>query len=97
MIYFQNLKKTLPSAKLDQLRNVRFWLSFAGVSHTEICSISEDEASDQGLEIARELLDAASSIAPGFYIIPQLEKYEVAANLVQHLKQSKSALAGEAP
>ena len=58
---------------------------------------SEDEASDQGLEIARELLDAASSIAPGFYIIPQLEKYEVAANLVQHLKQSKSALAGEAP
>ena len=58
---------------------------------------SEDEASDQGLEIARELIDAASSIAPGFYIIPQLEKYEVAANLVQHLKQSKSELAGEAP
>ena len=56
---------------------------------------SEEDASDEGMEIARELLDAATSIAPGFYIIPQLEKYEVAAKLVQHLKKIENSLVGE--
>jgi methionine synthase I (cobalamin-dependent)/5,10-methylenetetrahydrofolate reductase len=52
----------------------------------------EEDASHVGMEIARELLDAAASIAPGFYIMPQLEKYEIAATLVQHVKQSETSL-----
>ena len=46
----------------------------------------EDLAVQEGLAIARDLIDAAMAHAPGFYIMPQLEKYEVAAELVKFIK-----------
>ena len=43
--------------------------------------------SDAGLAVARGLLDVGLDHAPGFYIMPQLEKYAPAAELVKHVKR----------
>ncbi|MDA0747718.1 MAG: bifunctional homocysteine S-methyltransferase/methylenetetrahydrofolate reductase [bacterium] len=51
--------------------------------------VAEDRAVEEGVAIAREMIDAAMDYAPGFYVIPQLEKYEVAAELVQHIKRNE--------
>jgi homocysteine S-methyltransferase len=45
------------------------------------------QAAAEGLQIAKELVDAACARAPGFYLMPQLEKYETAVELVRHIKK----------
>jgi homocysteine S-methyltransferase len=54
-----------------------------------------DEAGETGvgLSIARELVDVGLQHAPGFYIMPQMEKYGPAAELVRHIKQPAAAAA----
>ena len=51
-------------------------------------------ASAEGLLIAKELIDVARARAPGFYLMPQLEKYEAAVELVRHIKQGVAQEAG---
>ena len=53
-----------------------------------------DKAAAEGLLIAKELVDVACAHAPGFYLMPQLEKYEVAVELVRHIKQKAAKEAG---
>ena len=42
--------------------------------------------SAEGLAVAAEMIDEALGYAPGFYIMPQLGKYEMAMELVKHIK-----------
>jgi len=51
-------------------------------------------AAQTGREIACELVDVGFAHAPGFYIMPQMEKYEVAADLVRHVKARTPADSG---
>ncbi len=48
--------------------------------------VPEDRALGEGLAVAKELIDVAADHAPGFYIMPQLERYEMAAELVKYVK-----------
>ena len=54
----------------------------------------KEAAQEEGLAIAKEMVEESMSYAPGFYIMPQLEKYLVAAELVKYIGtlQGKSAL-----
>ncbi|OGG46702.1 MAG: hypothetical protein A3F84_25215 [Candidatus Handelsmanbacteria bacterium RIFCSPLOWO2_12_FULL_64_10] len=45
-----------------------------------------DRGAEEGLAVAAELIDGARDFAPGFYIMPQLGKYEMALELVRHVK-----------
>jgi methionine synthase / methylenetetrahydrofolate reductase(NADPH) len=48
----------------------------------------------EGLAIAREFIDAALDLCGGFYIIPPFGKYEIAAELIRHIR-SQSAGRGK--
>ena len=41
---------------------------------------------EEGLAVAAELIDGAAGTAPGFYLMPQLNKYDMALELVKHVK-----------
>ena len=49
-----------------------------------------DEKGEEGagLAVARELVDVGLVHAPGFYFMPQMEKYRPAADLVRYVKQA---------
>ena len=47
----------------------------------------KERSGEEGMAVAKELIDAAFESTPGFYIMPQLENYEVAAELVRYIKQ----------
>ena len=50
-------------------------------------SAGKDRAAEEGFAVAREIIDVGLDRAPGFYIMPQLEKYETAARLARYVKQ----------
>jgi homocysteine S-methyltransferase len=46
-----------------------------------------ERGAEEGLAVAGELIDGARDAAPGFYIMPQLGKYEMALELVRRVKE----------
>ena len=48
----------------------------------------EDGQAEVGEEIACELIDVATGLAPGFYVIPPFTRYETAGRLVRHVKSA---------
>jgi len=51
-----------------------------------------DRGAEEGLAVAAELIDGARDVAPGFYIMPQLGKYEMALELVRRVKEKVRGL-----
>ncbi|MBU5614293.1 bifunctional homocysteine S-methyltransferase/methylenetetrahydrofolate reductase [Geomonas azotofigens] len=51
---------------------------------------SGDEGVAEGLAIAKEFIDAASTRAGGFYIMPPFGKYEIAVELVRYIKDRRT-------
>jgi len=47
----------------------------------------KEEGVREGLAIAREFIDAARSRVGGFYLIPPFGRYEIAVELVRHIKE----------
>ena len=54
----------------------------------------ETGETDAGLSVAKRLVDAGREHAPGFYIMPQMERYAPAAELVRHVKSLTSQARG---
>ena len=49
----------------------------------------EEKQREEGVAIAKELIDAAYERAPGFYIIPPFGSVEISVELVKHIKAKK--------
>lgn len=80
---------------LTNIRNAEFLhhevpgikLSDEVLARMEACGDDRDRASEEGIQIAKELIDTAAELFNGIYIITPFLRYEMSLELVQHINE----------